>query len=101
MKFTKSHPVFLESLAGALTVLVLAFFVIYRSAREKEAFYSTEGSIVFLDSTYNDLPLRDMGKYRYLKVDSYPKVFELFTGSDPGDFSPKYEKLNTSKWALG
>ena len=41
------------------------------------------------------LPARDTSKYRYLRIDSHPKIFELFIGKDFGDFKPKFEKVDT------
>lgn len=50
-----------------------------------------------LDKHYRQLPVRDAGKFRYLKLDNYPYVFELFTGKDPGDFSPKLSRIDELK----
>ena len=36
-------------------------------------------------------------KHRYLKIDTYPYIFEIFIGKDVGDFKPKYEQIDNLK----
>lgn len=55
------------------------------------------GSINYIGNTFNDLPNRDLGKYRYIRIDQYPYIIELFVGKDAGDFKPRYENIDQLK----
>jgi len=50
-----------------------------------------------LDKELGTLPVRHHGKYRYLEIDGYPYPFEIFVGNEPGDFKPKYERIDNLK----
>lgn len=61
---------------------MLLFFLGYRivdsNSKNKQEYIKTTGQIEFLEQEYQDKPNRDKGKYRYLKVGSYPYVFEIY-----------------------
>lgn len=97
MNIKKQYPVFKKSLAGAITIIILGSFVLVRGIKEKSDFHRMSGRITYLGKVYEELPNRDKGKYRYLLIDTYPKMFELFIGKDYGDFKPKYERIDTLK----
>ena len=97
MNTTKQYPVFKKSLAGIITVIILGSFILVRGTKEKSQFHHVTGKITYIGKVYEELPVRDRGKYRYLSIDTYPKMFELFIGKDFGDFKPKYDKINSLK----
>ncbi len=53
------------------------------------------GKIVHLANSYANIPKND--KMRYLKIDCYPAIFEVFVGNEAMDFSPKLNKLDNLK----
>ena len=67
---------------GVFFVSLLIFFLGYRvvvnSSKSKQEYTKATGRIEFLEQEYQDKPNRDKGKYRYLKVASYPYVFEIY-----------------------
>jgi hypothetical protein len=97
MNIKKQYPVFKKSLAGVITIIILGSFILVRGIKEKSDFHRISGRITYLGKVYEELPNRDKGKYRYLLIDTYPKMFELFIGKDFGDFKPKYERIDSLK----
>jgi hypothetical protein len=66
----------------AVVTLVLSLFMGYstwQNSRDKNEYTKTTGRIVYLEETLGELPVRDKGKYRYLELDNYPYVFEIYT----------------------
>jgi len=53
-------------------------FFIKSNSRQKNAYPHVRGEITYLDSAMGSLPLRDLGKYRYLKIENYPYPFEIY-----------------------
>jgi hypothetical protein len=96
MKINK-QPIFLKSVLSIGAVLVLSVLMMVRGTKDKREFYEVSGRITYLEKTYGELPNRSHGKYRYLQVENFPKVFEIFIGKDAVDFKPKYEKLDALK----
>lgn len=97
MNTKKQYPVFKKSLAGVITIIILGSFILIRGTKEKTDFHRIAGRITYLGKVYEELPTRDKGKYRYLLIDTYPKMFELFIGKDYGDFKPSYERIKELK----
>jgi len=88
-------PIFLNSLIGLSFALFLGIFLLFRATKDKSSFEKIRGSIVFFNKE-NGLHTNTT-KFRYLKLDSYPKTFELFIGKGWGDFKPKFEKVDELK----
>jgi hypothetical protein len=63
----------------------------------KDSFTKISGRITYLENHYHQFPLRDFGKYRYIALDTYPYIIELFVGREAGDFSPEFENLGGLK----
>ncbi len=82
---------------GVVTIIVLAFGVLMRGQKDKNEFYKAAGRVTYLAKTYQELPVRHAGKYRYLQIDTYPKVFEVFIGNESGDFKPDFEQIDQLK----
>ena len=90
-------PIFLNSLIGLSFASILGIFLLIRATKDKSSFEKTSGSIVLLYKE-NGLSTNDItSKFRYLKVNGYPKTFELFIGKGWGDFKPKFEKVDELK----
>ena len=81
-------------IAIAVGLIIMTIIYIKNNSREKKDYAKTTGEIVYLDKRLGELPSRDVGKYRYLKLQGYPYPFEIFVGKDPGDFGPKYEQID-------
>ena len=87
-------PPFLKYLAGATTAIVLGILLLNRSAKTKEEFIKIEGAVTYFDKQFENLPTRDLGKYRYLVIGGTSRVFDIFIGNEPGDFSPEFERMD-------
>jgi hypothetical protein len=82
---------------GVVTIIALTFGLLLRGQKEKKEFYKIAGRITYLGKTYQEFPTRHAGKYRYLQIDTYPKVFEVFIGNESGDFKPDFEQIDQLK----
>lgn len=71
--------------------------MIIRGTKEKSEFHSLKGKIVYFDKVYEELPNRHKGKYRYLAIENYNRLFEIFIGKDAGDFKPEFEIIDDLK----
>ncbi len=97
MNTKRQYPIFKKSIAGIITILILGSIIMIRGTKDKTEFNQLTGRIVFLDKTFEELPLRHIGKFRYLLIDNYSKVFTIFVGKDFGDFKPHLEKIDDLK----
>lgn len=79
-----------------LVAIIMGIYMYTRSEKPREEFESVTGTITYLDESYGRY---HNAKTRYLKVDGYEKVFSIFIGHEPGDFSPKSEQVD--KLAVG
>lgn len=62
-------------------------------SKSKEELEQISGKIEFIVDKYMNLPSRNFGKYRFIKIDSEIKPFEIFIGKETGDFKPDMEKI--------
>ena len=97
-----SHPgppahIFGKSMFGVITILVLGFSILIRGQKQKQEFYQVTGPIVTIGQQFANVSNRHEGKMRYLQVSNYSKVFEVFIGKDPSDFSPAFENIDALK----
>ena len=90
-------PIFINSLFSLSFVLILAIFLFFRANKDKSSFEKTRGKIVLFNKENGLSTNNNSSNFRYLKVDSHPKTFELFIGKDWGDFKPKFEKVDDLK----
>ncbi len=56
----------------------IGIFVILNNTKEKPEYDKSSGTIEYLEKEFQNLPTRHKGDYRYLKIDSYPYLFEIF-----------------------
>ncbi len=96
MKKERSY-ILLKSIFGISTLLFLGVSAYLRTGLKKEEFQKITGRITYLEKAFQQFPTRDIGKYRYIRLDNYPEVFEIFIGKDRGDFKPDFEKIDSLK----
>ena len=58
--------------------LGIGIFVIVNNTKEKLDYNKSSGTIEYLEKEFQNLPTRNKGDYRYLKLDSYPYLFEIY-----------------------
>jgi hypothetical protein len=92
-----TYPVFSKGIISLIGVIILSVFLYLRADKEKTAFDKVTGHVIYFANSYENFPLRDKNKYRYLAIDDYPKVFEIFVGKEAGDFKPKFEQIDRLK----
>lgn len=96
-KLIYDKPLFLKTVWGAIAIVAMSVYGLIESSKEKEELKTISGQIEFIAQQYQNLPIRDFGKYRYIKINSEAKPFEIFTGKESGDFKPEMEKLDELK----
>jgi hypothetical protein len=62
----------------SIIVLGLGISVIVNNSKEKSEYDRSTGIIEYFDMEFQNLPIRDKGDFRYLKVDTYPYLFEIY-----------------------
>ena len=63
---------------ASIIVLGLGIFVIIYNSKEKNEYDKSTGTIEYFDKEFQNLPNRNKGDFRYLKIDSYPYLFEIY-----------------------
>lgn len=81
-------------LAFGVAMIGIMLYYMYKNTRERSTYDSITGPITFIGQQYDKWPRRNLGKFRYIEVEGYPYVFEIFIGKDPGDFTPKFEQID-------
>lgn len=65
-----------------LTVFVIlaigSSYLLFQDTKEKSDYKQVTGSVFYFSDKYGTLPSRDLGKYRYLQIEGYPYVFEIY-----------------------
>lgn len=90
----KPH-IFVKSIYGVITIITLSSYIFFRGIKEKKDFNKISGIVVYNDNSFEDWPNRDFGKYRYLKIDNFQSMFQIFIGKDFGDFKPELELIDS------
>lgn len=62
----------------SIAVFIAGIYLINRSSKGKSEYTKNEGNIVYFAKEYENLPNRHHGDYRYLQIDTYPYVFEIY-----------------------
>jgi hypothetical protein len=65
----------------SLFIIGIGAFVISNNSKDKNEYERRTGNIEYYADSYLDLPNRDHGNYRYMKIDSYPYPFEIHIGN--------------------
>jgi len=70
----------------SIIVLGLGIFVIVNSSKDKSEYDKSTGTIEYFEKEFQNLPIRNKGDYRYLKVETYPYLFVIYEpNSEPTD----------------
>jgi len=72
----------------SIILVVLGIFVIINSTKDKSEYEKKTGIIEYFDKTYMDFPNRNHGDYRYLKIDNYQYVFEIYIANTDKEVEP-------------
>jgi hypothetical protein len=62
----------------SFVILGIGIFVIINNSKEKFEYTKSTGIIEYLDKEFQNLPTRNKADYRYLKINSYPYIFEIY-----------------------
>lgn len=63
---------------ASLIVIALGIFGVVNNSKSKAEYDMATGTIEYLDKKFQHLPTRHIGDFRYLKVDTYPYMFEIY-----------------------
>lgn len=63
---------------ASIIVLILGLFVTINNSKNKIEYDKSTGIIEYYDKEFRELPIRHKGDFRYLKIDSYPYLFEIY-----------------------
>ena len=75
----------------ASVIAIVSMYMLSLKAKDKKELKQSTGTIVLIDKQFLNLPARsDIGKYRFISINTYPYVFEIKTGSD----AQNIDKLN-------
>ena len=94
-KYSEEYKRYYPKVFGAVFMfLIMSFYLITRSDKPREEFQYQKGTISYL-SKVNPFKRNSEPRSKdvYLILNEHERVFELFTGSDKGDFSPRVNKL--------
>lgn len=85
---------YLKVFGAAILSLVAAIYLVTRSDKPRADFIHQSGEIVYL-SRINPLQKESDARTKdiFLVLNNYDRVFELFTGTETGDFSPRVNRL--------
>ncbi len=90
----KPAQIFGGALVGVAGILFLGVDIISRGYKEKEAFFHVTSQVTSIADSIVGQPDSRNSKQRYIRVNDYPKTFELFVGKDFSDFEPAFEQLD-------
>lgn len=98
-KYAKEYRAYYPKAFGAAIMFIfMAGYLITRSDKPREDFLYQKGTISYLSQVH---PLQPQSEPRpkkvYLVLNEHGRIFELFTGEDKGDFSPRVNRLQELK----
>ena len=96
---TKKEPkeIFNKTLITCIMIVGFGIYFSIRGSKEKTEFESITGKIDYFDKTFQEINYRNKGNHRFIHIEDFPSVFEVFIGKETGDFSPKFEQLDKLK----
>jgi hypothetical protein len=83
--------------AVSIVLIVWMLVFIRRETKHKSDYDKATGRITYLEKKLGEFPLRNLEKYRYMKVSGYEYPFEIFIGNEFGDFKPKFQQIDKLK----
>lgn len=69
---------FNKLIIAAIITITAGLYIIITSTKEKSDYTKSEGTIEYFALEYDRHPFNNHAKYRYLKIDNYPYVFEIY-----------------------
>jgi hypothetical protein len=63
---------------ASVLALGIGLFVTINNSKNKQEYEKKSGEIEYFDLKFENLPTRHKGDFRYLKIDTYPFVFEIY-----------------------
>ena len=73
---------------ASIIVLGLGIIITVNNSKKKVEYEKSTGIIEYYDIEFQNLPTRHKGDFRYLKIDSYPYLFEIYEpNSEPTEKS--------------
>ncbi|MES2619622.1 MAG: hypothetical protein V4615_02135 [Bacteroidota bacterium] len=88
--------IFLETLIASFGFVFFGCYLVYQySYYEKSDYKSVTGKLNLFSKTFEDLPFRHHGQTRFLRLDNYPKVFQIYIGKEDEETTPKFEKIDS------
>ena len=95
MSAGRSYPFFETLIVVTLVIIFTGASILIRGLKDKKDFPNVSGKITYLDKLFEDLPKNTTNQYRYLIIDNYPKVYEIFIGKNWGGFMPVVQKIDS------
>ncbi|MCK8480632.1 hypothetical protein [Psychroserpens algicola] len=89
-----SKPIFYKALIACVLIVGFGIYIALRGTKAKTEFESVTGKIDYFDTTFQEITYRNKGNHRFIHIEDYPIVFDVFVGKETGDFSPKFEQLD-------
>lgn len=77
----------------SLIIIGLAVTVIWNSTKDKTAYEKSVGVITFFDKRYQGIRDQHPGDYRYIELDTYPYVFQIYVPNS----APTIKSINDLK----
>ena len=98
-KYASEYKIAYPKVIGAAILsMIMSGYLMTRSEKPRENFIHQKGTISYL-SPIHPLKLQSASRPKdiYLILNEYERVFELFIGTDKGDFSPRINRLTELK----
>ena len=90
-EYMRYYPVVI---GAAIAFILMASYLITRNQKPREEFQHITGDVVYLSSVNPYRPQSEpREKHVYLIIKPHEIIFDLFTGTDKGDFSPRVNQL--------
>ncbi|WP_162127079.1 hypothetical protein [Flavobacterium phycosphaerae] len=87
-------PIFIKGSIANIVIIAFGIHIYANSLKSKSEFETVKGKIDYIGDSFENLNPRDT---RYIHIEGYPLVFQVFIGKETGDFSPKFEQLDKLK----
>jgi hypothetical protein len=87
-------PIFIKSVIAGIGITAFGIYLYLGSLKTKTEYETVNGKIDYIGESFEDLSPRDT---RFIHIEGYPLVFQVFVGKETGDFSPKFEQLDKLK----
>lgn len=97
MKKKESKEIFHKSLIASIVIIGFGIYLSIRGSKEKAEFESVTGKIDYFDKTFQEINYRNKGNHRFIHIENFPLIFDIFVGKETGDFSPEFEQLDNLK----